>query len=153
MTKELTVISPEGLEVANSYLQFGNIKAVCESLQVTENAVVETLNKREVKKYIDTVYLDLGYRNRQNIATVMDEMIQSKLDEAQETGIYSNKDLADLMQQAHKMRMDEIKAQADLQRATQSNLKNQTNVQINEGIPFGQGNYGKLMEKLLNGND
>ena len=80
-------------------------------------------------------------------------MIQSKLDEAQETGIYSNKDLADLMQQAHKMRMDEIKAQADLQRATQSNLKNQTNVQINEGIPFGQGNYGKLMEKLLNGND
>jgi len=153
MSKELTVISPEGLEVANSYLQFGNIKAVCESLQVTENAVVETLNKREVKKYIDTVYLDLGYRNRQNIATVMDEMIQSKLDEAQETGIYSNKDLADLMQQAHKMRMDEIKAQADLQRATQSNLKNQTNVQINEGIPFGQGNYGKLMEKLLNGND
>ena len=99
------------------------------------------------------MYLDLGYRNRQNIATVMDEMIQSKLDEAQETGIYSNKDLADLMQQAHKMRMDEIKAQADLQRATQSNLKNQTNVQINEGIPFGQGNYGKLMEKLLNGND
>jgi len=153
MSKELTVISPEGLEVANSYLQFGNIKAVCESLQVTENAVVETLNKREVKKYIDTVYLDLGYRNRQNIATVMDEMIQSKLDEAQETGIYSNKDLADLMQQAHKMRMDEIKAQADLQRATQSNLKNQTNVQINEGIHFGQGNYGKLMEKLLNGTD
>ena len=29
MSKELTVISPEGLEVANSYLQFGNIKAVC----------------------------------------------------------------------------------------------------------------------------
>ena len=28
-----------------------------------------------------------------------------------------------------------------------------TNVQINEGIPFGQGNYGKLMEKLLNGTD
>ena len=23
------------------------------------------------------------------------------------------------------------------------------NVQINEGVPFGQGNYGKLMEKLL----
>lgn len=153
MSKELTVISPEGLEVANSYLQFGNIKAVCESLQVTENTVVETLNKREVKKYIDTVYLDLGYRNRQNIATVMDEMIQSKLDEAQETGMYSSKDLADLLQQAHKMRMDEIKAQADLEKLNQTNIKSMTNVQINEGIPFGQGNYGKLMEKLLNGND
>ena len=153
MSKELTVISPEGLEVANTYLQFGNIKAVCESLQVTENKVVETLNKREVKKYIDTVYLDLGYRNRQNIATVMDEMIQSKLDEAQETGMYSSKDLADLLQQAHKMRMDEIKAQADLEKINQTNIKSMTNVQINEGIPFGQGNYGKLMEKLLNGND
>jgi len=153
MSKELTVISPEGLEVANTYLQFGNIKAVSESLQVAENKVVETLNKREVKKYIDTVYLDLGYRNRQNIATVMDEMIQSKLDEAQETGMYSSKDLADLLQQAHKMRMDEIKAQADLEKINQTNIKNMTNVQINEGIPFGQGNYGKLMEKLLNGND
>jgi|TARA_B100001245_G_scaffold197425_1_gene156531 hypothetical protein len=153
MSKELTVISPEGLEVANTYLQFGNIKAVSESLQVAENKVVETLNKREVKKYIDTVYLDLGYRNRQNIATVMDEMIQSKLDEAQETGMYSSKDLADLLQQAHKMRMDEIKAQADLEKINQTNIKSMTNVQINEGIPFGQGNYGKLMEKLLNGND
>mgnify|MGYP006899553907 FL=1 len=152
MSKELTIISPEGLDVANSYLQFGNIKAVCEVLQVAEHKVVETLNKREVKRYIDTVYLDLGYRNRQNIATVMDEMIQSKLEEAQETGIYSTKDLADLLQQAHKMRMDEIKAQGDLEKINQTNIKSQTNVQINEGVPFGQGNYGKLMEKLLNDN-
>ena len=27
MGKEITAISPEGLEVANSYLQFGNIKS------------------------------------------------------------------------------------------------------------------------------
>ena len=56
MSKEVTTISPEGLEIANSYLQFGNIRAVCEHLQVRENTVVEALNKREVKKYIDTVY-------------------------------------------------------------------------------------------------
>ena len=49
------------------------------------------------------------------------------------------------------MRMDEIKAQAELEKANASNIKNQTNVQINEGVPFGQGNYGKLMDKLLNG--
>ena len=60
MAKELTTISPEGLEVANSYLQFGNIRGVCDHLQVAENKVVEILNKREVKKYIDTVYLDIG---------------------------------------------------------------------------------------------
>jgi len=97
------------------------------------------------------VYLDSGYRNKNNIASLLDEMIQSKLEEAQESGVYSSKDLADLLQMAHKMRMDEIKAQADLEKAEGSNIKNQTNVQINEGIPFGQGNYGKLMDKLLNG--
>ena len=70
MGKELTTISPEGLEVANCYLQFGNIRAVVESLGVAENKVVELLNKREVKKYIDTVYLDMGYRNKNNIASL-----------------------------------------------------------------------------------
>ena len=149
MSKELTTISPEGLEVANCYLQFGNIRAVCEYLAVPENKVVEVLNKREVKKYIDTVYLDMGYRNKNNIGSLLDEMIQSKLDEAQESGVYSSKDLADLLQMAHKMRMDEIKAQADLVKAEGGAIKNQTNVQINESVPFGQGNYGKLMEKLL----
>ena len=152
MGKEVTTISPEGLEVANAYLQFGNIRAVCEMLAVPENQVVELLNKREVKKYIDTVYLDMGYRNKNNIATVLDEMIQSKLEEAQETGVYSSKDLADLLQMAHKMRMDEIKAQAELLKAETTNIRNQTNVQINDAaLPFCQGNYGKLMEKLVNG--
>ena len=150
MSKEITTLSPEGLEVANAYLQFGNIRAVCEYMSVPENKVVDVLNKREVKKYIDTVYLDMGYRNKNNIASVLDEMIQSKLEEAQETGVYSSKDLADLLQMAHKMRMDEIKAQADLMKAETTNIKTQNNVQINsEGLPFGQGNYGKLMEKLL----
>jgi hypothetical protein len=152
MSKEVTTISPEGLEIANSYLQFGNIRGVCQHLQVAENKVVEALNKREVKKYIDTVYLDMGFRNKNNIASALDEMIQSKLEEAQETGMYSNKDLADLLQMAHRMRMDEIKAQAEAEKASTTNIRNQTNVQINDGsLPFGQGNYGKLMDKLLNG--
>ena len=150
MGKEITTISPEGLEIANCYLQFGNIRAVCDCMQVPENKVVDLLNKREVKMYIDTVYLDMGYRNKNNIAVVLDEMIASKLEEAKETGVYSSKDLADLLQMAHKMRMDEIKAQAELVKAESTNIKTQNNVQINsEGLPFGQGNYGKLMEKLL----
>lgn len=149
MSKEISTISPEGLEVANAYLQFGNIRAVCELMQIPENKVVEYLNKREVKRYIDTVYLDLGYRNKNNIASLLDEMIASKLEEAQESGVYTSKDLFDLLQMAHKMRMDEVKAQAELIKAESSSIKNQTNVQINEALPFGQGNYGKLMEKLL----
>tara|TARA_E500000081_G_C6100714_1_gene337480 strand:- start:987 stop:1445 length:459 start_codon:yes stop_codon:yes gene_type:complete len=149
MAKELVNISPEGMEVANSYLQFGNIRAVSDHLGVPEDKVSTWLNKREVKKFIDTVYLDKGYRNRNNIGNVLDEMIESKLEDAKESGIYSSKDLADLLAMAHKMRMDELKAQTDLAKAEASNIKTQNNVQINADVPFGQGNYGKLMEKLL----
>ena len=151
MAKEVTTISPEGLEIANSYLQFGNIRAVSDHLRIPEDKIATLLNKREVRKYIDTVYLDQGYRNKNTIGTLLDEMIASKLEDAQESGIYSNKDLADLLQMAHKMRMDEIKAQAELAKAESTGPKNQTNVQINGEVPFGQGNYGKLMEKFLNG--
>jgi hypothetical protein len=110
--------------------------------------VQEILNRREVKAYIDQVYLDQGYRNRFRLSQVLDDIIDEKLSEAQESGMFSNKDLADLLQMAHKMRMDELKIQADLEKAQASSIRNQTNVQINE-LPFGQGNYGKLMEKLL----
>ena len=152
MSKEVSTISPEGLEVANTYLMFGNIRAVSHELQVPENKVVETLQKREVKRYIDQVYLDTGYRNRNNIASLLDEMLASKVEEAKESGVYSNKDLADLLQMAHKMRMDEIKAQTDYEKAQATNIKNQTNVQINDGgSPFGQGNIGALVKAVIDG--
>lgn len=147
--KELVTISPEGVEIASAYLTFGNIDAVCKQLSIAKEKVIAHLNTREVKKFLDTAYLDLGYRNRNNIASLMDEMIASKLEEAQESGIYSNKDLADLLQMAHKMRMDEIKAQNEATKAESSSIKNQNNIQINEGLPFGSGNYGKLLEKLV----
>ena len=46
--------------------------------------------------------------------------------------------------------MDEIKAQAELEKASGgAAIKTQNNVLINSEVPFGQGNYGALMEKLL----
>ena len=144
-----TRISPEGLEVANAYLELGNIQAVCIRLKLDEGECSEILAKREVKGYIDQVYLDTGYRNRFKLATALDDLIDRKMEEAEESEIYSNKDLADLLQMAHKMRMDEIKAQAELEKAKSQNVKNQINIQNNGDVPFGQGNYGELMKQLL----
>jgi len=61
----------------------------------------------------------------------------------------SNKDIAELLQLAHKMRVDEMKIQTDASKAEQSSIKHQTNVQINDNSTFGEGNYGELMKKLL----
>ena len=142
---KLPTISPEGLELANAYLSFGSLKEAASSLAISPDKAAEILDRREVRSYIDQVYLDLGYRNRFRLGTLLDEIIDKKFEEAQESDMYTSKDLVDLIQLAHKMRMDELKAQQQ-----QTTIKNQTNVQINE-TPFGQGNYGKLMEKLLNG--
>ena len=65
--KIVTKMSPEGLEIANSYLEHGTIPAVCAKLGVTEDTVSEALNKREIKQYIDTVYLDTGYKKQDRI--------------------------------------------------------------------------------------
>jgi len=142
-------ISPEGLEIANTYLKTTSVRETALKLKVTEDSVSKYLNQREVKKYVDTVFLDLGYRNRFKLAATLDEIIERKLEELDEAEMTSNKDIADLLQMAHKMRMDEVKAVADQTKAESATVKNQTNVQINDNSTFGEGNYGELMKKLL----
>ena len=150
MSKEIaTKMSPEGLEIANTYLEHGSIPAVCRKLGVSENEVSDILNKREIKTYIDTVFLDTGYRNRFKITETLDMLIEKKLEESEETEIYTNKDMADLLQMAHKMRIDELKAQTDYEKAKAQTVKTQVNIQGNSGTPFGQGNYGELFKKLM----
>jgi hypothetical protein len=142
-------MSPEGLEIANTYLEQGNIPAVCSKLGVSESEVSEILNKREIKQYIDTVFLDTGYRHRFKISETLDMLIEKKLEESEETEIYTNKDMADLLQMAHKMRIEEIKAQTEMEKAKAQVVKTQVNIQDNSGTPFGQGNYGELIKKLM----
>jgi hypothetical protein len=150
MSKEIaTKMSPEGLEIANSYLEHGSIPAVASKLRVSQNEVSEILNKREIKQYIDTVFLDTGYRNRFKLSETLDMLIEKKLEESEETQIYTNKDMADLIQLAHKMRMEEIKAQTEMEKAKAMTVKTQVNIQDNSGSPFGQGNYGELIKKLM----
>ena len=150
MSKEIaTKMSPEGLEIANSYLEHGSIPAVASKLRVSQSEVTEILNKREIKQYIDTVFLDTGYRNRFKLSETLDMLIEKKLEESEETQIYTNKDMADLIQMAHKMRMEEIKAQTEMEKAKAQTVKTQVNIQDNSGTPFGQGNYGELIKKLM----
>jgi hypothetical protein len=132
-------IAPENLEVANAYLSSGDALTAANRLGITPDRVHEVLAKSDVKEYVNSVYLDQGYRNRFRLAELLDEIIENKIQEAREAGVYSSKDLVDIIALAHKMSSDATK-----QTMT---IKQQNNVQINS--PFGEGNYGKLMEKLL----
>jgi hypothetical protein len=137
MNNDIAIPSPEWLSVANQYIQSGSATETAKALGLEPVLVTEVLARKDVREYLNQIYLDMGYRNRSKLGAVMDKLIESKLLDAEESGLYTTKDLADLLMMAHKMRMEEIKA------TTPAEIKNQTNVQINGD------NYGKLMERLL----
>ena len=132
-------LSPEGMDVANAFLTYGSIEDAAEQLQVPRPEIARILQQPEVKRYLDQVYLDMGYRNREKLGRLLDTMIEAKIKEAEESEVWTSKDLFELMQFAHKMRMDEIKA------AKEAGVT--TAVQVNNN--FGDSNYGRLMEKLV----
>lgn len=138
----LTKISPEGFDIANGYLQYGDVETTAEQMQVPRHEVVRVLALPEVKRYLDGVYLDMGYRNKNKLGKLLDEMIEAKIEEARESGVYTSKDLLELIQMAHKMRMDEIKAAKEAGPGVAVQVNNNT---------FGDSNYGSLMNRLMNG--
>lgn len=142
---DIVRIEPEDYEVANSFLIYGSIDETAIQLAIPRHEVTKILGTPEVRRYLDQVYLDRGYRNRDKLGKLLDEMIDSKLEEARETGIYTSKDLLEIIQLVHKMRMDEIK-----NNPIPNPTANVPGVAVQVNNQFGDSNYGRLMEKLLN---
>jgi hypothetical protein len=154
---EVLKISPEALEVANCYLQTGSTREVADALQISTEQVVELLDRSEVKRYIDHVWMETGFNNRSTMRSAMDQVIKQKFQELEESGTGSTKDIADLLALSHKMSMEYLDRQIELQKLqakqTELQVKNQVNVQINEGVPIGDGSkYAQLIGKLLESN-
>lgn len=144
---EVLEISPESLEVANSYLQSQDIVKVADELDIPREMVIQTLAKREVKAYIDSVFFNLGFNNRFRMRQLMDTIIQKKLQEMDEADIGSNKDISELVALSHKMTMEQMDREIALEKLKQGNLKTQTNIQINDA--GGGTKYGSLIQQLL----
>lgn len=138
-------ISPEGLLVANTYLELGGITETSEALNIPRQDIVQLLNRSEVKNYVDTVFLNAGYANRGKLFALMDSIIDQKLAEMAEAEIGSSKDILELITAVHKMKMEEIKAMKDV--TTGPTIRKQTNIQVNNEVPGGT-NYNTLLERL-----
>lgn len=146
---EYVQISPEALEVANCYLQCQDVREVAEQLEVGVDIVTQTLAKREVRAYIDHVYMDIGFSNRFKMRSAMDAIIKKKFQEMEEAGTGSSKDIIEILALQHKMRMEELDRQIKLEqlRVEKPAPHNQVNVQINDN---GGSNYDKLLSRLMN---
>jgi hypothetical protein len=144
---EVVDISPEALEIANSFLLSQDINKVSDELDMPLEIVASILSKREVKAYIDNVFFNMGYNNRFKMRSAMDAIIKKKFQELEESEMGSTKDIAELLALSHKMTMEEMSRQIELEKLRSSNIKNQVNVQINDG----GSRYDNLIRQLING--
>lgn len=143
---EVIEISPEALEVANLYMQEQSLDKVCEILEMPKEIITQILSRREVKAYIDNVFMNVGFNNRFKLREAMDTIIKQKFIEMEESQVGSSKDIADLLALSHKMTMDELSRQIELEKLRQSSIRTQTNIQINDNSGS---KYESLIEKLL----
>lgn len=129
---ETVQINPEHLEIANLYLQEADIQKVADILDIPMDIVASSLERREVKAYIDRMYYDAGFNNRIKINQLMEVIIKKKLQELEEAGVGSNKDIVDLIMLQHKIAMDHRNAAIAEDKARGNTITNQTNIQVNE---------------------
>lgn len=149
---QAVIISPEALEIANSYLTTQNVKKTAQDLCLSADQITEVLERREVRAYIDNIFLDSGFNNRFRMREVMDAIISKKLQELDEAEVGSSKDIADLLALSHKMTMEQLDRQIQLEKIRSgSSVKTQVNMQVNEF--GGDTKYGSLISKLLGANN
>lgn len=144
---EALEISPEGLEIANTYLQCQDIAKTADDLGISRDLVTTVLSRREVKAYVDSVFFNVGFNNRFKMRSLMDAIIQRKLQEMDEADIGSNKDITELLALSHKMTVELMDREIALEKLRGSSIKTQTNIQINDNA--GGTNYGNLLNQLL----
>jgi len=99
-----------------------------------------------VRSYIDRIFNESGFRNRDRMGGVWDEVLAAKLEEMDETGLGSSKDIVEIMERMHRFNMDQLAMQIKLAEIGQPAV--QINTQINND---GGSNYNKLLEKLIGG--
>ena len=141
LADDLPRISMEALEICKTYLETWSIDDTAKALSMPAPEIEAILNKKEVKRYIDNIFLEQGYLNRHKISAAFEEVIKIKMDEMIESEMGSTKDIADLLFMAHKIRMDELKHISDREKTGPSSQKN---VQINN---YGD-NYHALTDAL-----
>jgi hypothetical protein len=145
---ETLKIAPEALEVANCYLQTQDAKKVALELDLAPDLVTEILARREVRGYIDAVFMDMGFNNKFQMRAAMDALLKQKFQELHEAGTGSTKDISELLALSHKMSMDLLDREIQLEKLRAGTAPSkQVNVQINDDGT----KYSSLISKLISG--
>jgi len=86
-------LDPIVLSVANKYIECVSLQDIAEEYDVPTDVITKTLEKKEVQNYITAVFMNQGYINRFRRMKIINDVIDQKLQDAIETGVYSKEDL------------------------------------------------------------
>jgi len=125
-------LDPVVLGVANSHLEGQTPQEIADEFNIPVDIVSQMLDKKEVKSYIDNVFLSQGFMSRYKRIDLINKVVYSKLEEAMETGVFTKKDL-----------LEWIKLLNDMEKEVRPKEKGgpAVAIQIN--------NYEKLMKDLM----
>jgi hypothetical protein len=126
-------LDPQHLVIANEMLSGKSITQISELTGLSCDQVTAVAERNEIKRYVDAVYMSQGYLNRVRRMNVINQVIDEKLREAAETGVFSKRDLLDWLKLLNDMDRD-ARPKAP---TTAVQVNNQTN------------NYSSLMQDLL----
>lgn len=144
------MMSPEGMEVIDAYVLNGSdVPMTARYLGITEVECRMMLQKPEIRNYINTLFMESGYRNRDKLFSVIDEIIDRKVTDIRtnpEAG--SEQDIMDILWKAHKMKMEEMKMLIQLEEAKSKNKGTQHNTQNNIILGSNDVNYVDLIESI-----
>ncbi|TFH10832.1 MAG: hypothetical protein E4H07_04890 [Nitrosomonadales bacterium] len=143
---EFIPMAPEDIEIANTFITCQDTQETAKLLKLPLDVVIKYLAKPEVERYVADVYLNSGYRNRFKFGSLVDKIVEKKLEELEETGLASSKDIVDILTAVHKMKMEEMTYIMKLEESRRPKTGRQTNIQINQDSKPG---YSSLFEKLL----
>lgn len=90
-------LDPVILGVANSHLEGQNLQEISEYYNIPVDLISQILDKKEVKSYVDNVFLNQGYMSRLKRIDLINKVVNAKMQEALETDIFTKKDLLDWM--------------------------------------------------------
>lgn len=144
-------LQPEISVVADTYIaQDFDAEKTAKCLGMDIKAVVAIIDSKEASAYISSIYFNKGYLNKAKFFSVMEGLIDKKLEELEESETGSKADILELMQAMHKMKMDELKL--ELKKLEIESGKNKPGVAIqvnNNGVSEeALGNWAKVLTKI-----
>lgn len=99
-------LDPQHLLVANELLTGKNVYQIAEEFGMSPDRVSAICERAETKRYVDSVLMSQGYLNRSRRLQLINRVIDQKLEEALDTGMYSKRDLLDWIKLLNEMDRD-----------------------------------------------